>query len=184
MTRSEGLLIRQEVTESGKLRYIMTVPITWRPEPKVTFLDRLKKKAAEPVLEDAREFVFDTMAVGKIGKVVDKIIGMPDELYGDSPAELAIDVVEKYYKDMVYIVAAASFRRNEEPNPELLEFIEMNFTFDMLREGAQIAVTQIGFDAFLNCLMIFKGTSNILKPRSISIEDAIIKAKEAKYAAD
>lgn len=165
MTELRQALVRQEITEQGKLRFIMTVPVIWNPKPK--FLDRFKKKK-EP--ETTKEFVFDPAVIGKVSQIAGKISGMPNELYGDTPAELASDVIERHYKDMIYIIAVSTHKSVKEPSEELLRFIEMNFTFDMLTQGAQIAIAQLQLDAFLNCLMIFKGTSSILIPKSSHAE--------------
>jgi len=172
MTESGQRLVRQETSDFGKLRYIMTVPVIWRPAPKTSFMDRFKKTEPVREFETSREFVFETTVVGKVSQIVSKIIDLPNELYGDTPAELAINVVDKNYKDMVYIIAASSLNSVEEPSKELLKFIEMNFTFDMLKQGAQIAITQLGLDMFLNCLMILKGTSNVLNPKTLNLDES------------
>lgn len=163
--------IRQENNEQGNPRFIMTVPVTWRPEPKKrTLLDRLRKKQAEQEQESTREFVFDPAVIAKVSQIISKINGLPDELYGDSLAELTSSLVEKHYQDMIYIIAVSTHKSVEEPSEELLRFIEMNFTFEMLKEGCKIARTQLHLDQLINCIVLLKGSSSILIPKSVQAE--------------
>lgn len=171
---STQLSIREENTEYGRSRFVMTIPIVWHPEPKHKFSlfnPFRKKQDINPVeLEATRDFVFDPIVVGKISSIVKKINDLPNELYGNTPAELSIDIVEKHNDALVYIVAESSIQGSGEPSPELIKFVSMNFTFDMLLQGLQIVMRQLQLPAFLNCLMLLKGTSSIINPGSELME--------------
>lgn len=145
-----------------KPEYSLTVPVTWNPKKKWSFLNWLLRKPT-PSAASERTFTFKLSVAANMTRIAKVAMNLPKELFGNTAEEMLMDKIQDCSKDMVYIIAAGIQNTSAEPDSKLIEFIEKNFDSQSLHQGFQIAIAQLGLEYFMASIAILRGTTSILK---------------------
>lgn len=159
-----------------KQKFTITVPVSWRPDVPVapairqSLLDRLLHGKAiqlppEP-LPDERTFIINPCKVANMWRIAGAATELPDEIREGNLAEIVLPLIKDHLGTIVYIVAAGIQNNHEEPDPELITFIERNFDNEDLYSCLFPVLENVGMQSFLNSIVLAKGTVNILKPKT------------------
>jgi hypothetical protein len=158
-----------------KPKFTLTIPVTWRPEPaavalpKQSLWDRLTSKQVKSDTEqlpDTETFVIKPCKVVNMARLAGAAVALPDQLKEGTLAEIAMPLVKEHLPTIVYIVAAGIQNDHNEPEPELITFIERNFDNDDLYAALYPVLENSGMQSFLNSIVLAKGTVSLLKPKA------------------
>lgn len=145
--------------------YSLTVPVTWTPKEKRSFLNWLTRRPTPPAATE-KTFTFTLSVVANMTRIAKVAMNLPQELFGNTAEEMLMDKIQECSKDMVYIIAAGIQNNRLEPDPELMTFIENNFDSKSLHEAFQITIAQLGLYYFMRSIVLISGSSSILKPKT------------------
>lgn len=150
-----------------KPKHEITIPVTWHPPVKRTWLDRVLRRPL-PVKEAERTFVIYPCKVGNMYRIAGRAAQLPAEVKEGTNAEVVLPLIHKHLKDVVYVVAAGIQNNHLEPDPELITFIEMNFDAADLYSCLDPVLESVGMQSFFNTIVLVMGTVKILKPEETS----------------
>jgi hypothetical protein len=102
---------------------------------------------------------------GNMIRIAERAGRLPDELLGNALYEIALPLISKHGKDVIYIVAAGIQNNKHEPSKRLIEFITWNFQTQDLYDALMPILNGANMQAFMNSTILIKGTDSILKPR-------------------
>jgi hypothetical protein len=155
--------------------YTLRIPIRWAPEPKPvkrSLLDRLLRRAlpAEHP-ETIRTFEIFPCVVANMYRIAGRAVLLPKEILGSSElTESVLPLIPEHLPNMVYIIASAIQNNHLEPAPELLVFIERNFTQVQISNALYASIEGLGLQDFLNSIVLAKGSVSILKPKTSPVD--------------
>ena len=154
-----------------KAKFAITIPVTWRPEPKVKpragmFDLLLKKQTPEAAPETERELVFYPCKVANMSRIARTALLLPNEILSNEINEAVLPLIadETNLDNLVYIIAAAVQNNHLEPARELLDFIKMNMDHDDMFLCLHKSFGVLGMQSFLNSIVLARGTVSVLKP--------------------
>jgi hypothetical protein len=156
--------------------YKLVVPIRWqkaRFEPskeKRTLLDKILKRPVPmveiPQTETHRTFEISPCLLGNMYRIASRAALLPKEIYGGEAVAVLFPLIPIVLPHLVYMVGAAIQNNHLEPDPELLLFIERNFTQSMIHEALVASIEGVDLQVFYNSIASVKGTINIINPEA------------------
>lgn len=163
--------ILQGVAETliGSASYTITVPIK---EPIVhnrTFWDRLLRRPIVKI-ETERTFIINQCVVGNMYRVASRAVTLPHEILSGTQAQSILPIINDHLHTMVYIVAAGIQNTKDEPEAELIEFIQDNFVAEDLYNSLLPVLENLGMQSFLNSIALVRGTVKILEPNASPLD--------------
>ena len=152
-------------TLTGKPRAEVTIPIAPRPVPRwKKYCYRLLRKRIPQTSQKHRKFLIYPCKVGNMYRIAGRAALLPEEMRDGTLSAAILPLINLHLKDMVYIIAAGIQNNHQEPEPDLMEFIEENFDAEDLYQTLFPVLENMGMQSFLNSIVLAKGTVNILRP--------------------
>jgi hypothetical protein len=152
--------------------FTFTVPVKWLPpvpEMKISLWDRLRgiKPPMPPEPETHRTFDIYPCVVANMYRVAGRAAMLPGEILdGVELTESVMPLIPAHMPNMIYIIGAAIQNNHLEPDADLLLFIERNFTQYHIARALYFSIESLGLQAFLNSIVLVKGTVGILQPKT------------------
>lgn len=158
-------------TFTEKAKFTITVPVSWLPDRapvKRTIIDRIFKGRAkeEPEIETERTFTISPCKVANMYRIAGASVGLPDEIKKGGLAEAVMPLITDHLPTITYLVAAGIQNDHNEPDPDLIQFIERNFDCEDLYSCLSPILENLGMQSFLNTIVLAKGTVKILSKTS------------------
>jgi hypothetical protein len=140
--------------------YEMVIPVRWVPKRKRSLWEWITRK---PITshETHRKFIFYPSVVANQYRIAGESALLTDVLYDDTRRNLQF--IPEHQKHIVYTVAAAIQNNHLEPEQDLIEFIERNFTGHQLREALMASFQTLNMEAFTDTIVLMKGTVRMMK---------------------
>jgi len=162
----ENQIIRAVVDVlTGKVIYEFTIQVRKvKPvlPPKLTIWEKLKgvKPPTAPEPETERTFqIFPAVVVNQY-RIAASALSLPVDLFDDPTRMLAY--VPAHLKTMVYIIAAAVQNNEEEPDPELIRFFELNLDNPDIVQILSASLQGTHMQSFLSSILLMQGEATIL----------------------
>ena len=136
------------------------------PDPKRTVLDKvffrpIIKAEVPTQMEKSRHFVIKPTVVANQYRIASKSLSLPVDLFEDQSKMLAY--VPEHLPTMIYIIAAAITNTRDEPNSELITYLEDNMdNIDVLQVLAA-SLQSANMQSFLISITLMNGLAKILQ---------------------
>ena len=153
MTSSNIVIGEASNTQPGNEAYQVTIPITWKP---------LFSRLIFPK-ETSRTFTIGISKISTLRVISALAKGLPDKLVGETTTELALKDSYKNQGIVLEIVGASIQNNGKRASARLVKFLERNLNPEMLKKMVAISIRQLRLEAFLNSLILIKGTASILQ---------------------
>ena len=157
--QEELLLSALADTFVEKPKYTFTIQVA---KPKRSFWQWITRKPVEL----SRDFVITPCKVENMARVAGSAILFPKEIAEGTHAEVTIPLMLEHKDRMVYLVAAAIQNDDNEPSASLIRFLKRNCDSIDLMEAVSQSLDGLELTAFLNTIVLAKGSVNFLKPAS------------------
>jgi len=157
--QEELLLSAMAQTLVEKPKYTFTIQIA---KPKRSFWQWLLRKPVEL----SRDFMITPCKVENMARVAGSAVLFPKDISEGTHAEVTIPLMLEHKDRMVYLVAAAIQNDDKEPSASLIRFLSSNCDSIDLMEAVSQSLDGLELTAFLNTIVLAKGSVNFLKPAS------------------
>ena len=154
--------VSDTLTDKPKLTF--TVEVKHR-----TFWDKLLRKP------NTRTFTIKSTVVANMYRVSARSLRLKEELVklidlsknsANADIGVTMQLINDHLDDIVYVVAAVIQNDAEEPKASLKNFIRNNFDAEDLMNVLLPTLGSLNLPAFLNSIVLVKGTQGILKPKT------------------
>lgn len=152
---------------TGKMIYSFTLRNKLPENSKHTIWDWLMRRPmAETVLE--RKFDIYPAVVANQYRIAAKALSLPKDLFDDATMMLAY--VPDHLPTMVYIIASAIQNTYEEPEAELIEYIERNADNIDIAQALGASLQATNMQSFSISIVLMNGTATFLKPKASPLD--------------
>lgn len=143
----------------------------------------LHKKAQQINLTPkARSFKLRPLLVANMYKVASRASKLPNQIEVVEGGDLyaaTMPVIASHFHDILYIVAICLQNDRNEPTQKTIDFIKFNFTTPEIVDVLMACLGTSKIENFMHTIVLVKGTSQILKPKtSPETEQEIIARSE------
>lgn len=148
---------------TGKQIYSFTIKNKHPQTIRRKFFDwLLRKPIVQPTLE--RTFDIYPTVVANQYRIAAKALSLPKDLFDD--ATLMLAYVPVHLATMVYIIASAIQNTYEEPEAELIEYIERNADNIDIAQALGASLQATNMQSFSISIVLMNGTATFLNPKA------------------
>lgn len=148
---------------TGKQIYSFTIKNKNPQTVRRTIFDWLMRKPmAQPTLE--RKFDIYPSVVANQYRIAAKALSLPKDLFDD--ATLMLAYVPDHLPTMVYIIASAIQNTFEEPEADLIQYLERNADNIDIAQALGASLQATNMQSFSISIVLMNGMATFLKPKA------------------